>query len=192
MKIANARCDEAQDLAYLINLAGEGIPAYLWSEMCHEDESPMEIGTQRASREEGGFSYKNAKVIRLEQEVAGMIISYQLDNPYKIGDWNDYPVVVRPLIELEAKAPGSWYINALATTEQFQGLGIASALLSDAEHQALNAGAEIMSIIVASENTPAKQLYLKKGYQTKHKLPVTDFPGAIHSGDWELMLKPLK
>lgn len=192
MKISKATPEDAANLAYLINLAGEGIPEFLWSEMITGQETALEVGTQRAAREDGGFSYKNAKVVRLEQEVAGMIIAYQLDNPYDPGDLNDYPAVVRPLIELEAKAPGSWYINALATMEQYRGLGIAKALILEAEKQAKDAQVKTMSLIVAAENQAAKQLYLDLGYQQKASLPAVNFPNSVQLGRWELLIKRLK
>ncbi|MFY0678583.1 MAG: GNAT family N-acetyltransferase [Neptuniibacter sp.] len=191
MEIANATREDAAQLAYLINLAGEGIPEFLWQGMIEDTESPLEVGAKRAAREEGGFSYRNAKVIRQEGKVAGMIISYQLDDPYKTGDLSEYPDVVRPLIELEAQAPGSWYINALATSEQHRGLGIASILLQDAEHQARAQGVSTMSIIVASENPPAKKLYLNQGYQLQTSRSVVEYPNCIHGGNWELLTKNL-
>ena len=191
MEIANATREDAAQLAYLINLAGEGIPEFLWQGMIEGTESPLEVGAKRAAREEGGFSYRNAKVIRQEGKVAGMIISYQLDDPYKTGDLSEYPDVVRPLIELEAQAPGSWYINALATSEQFRGLGIASILLQDAEQQARAQGVSSMSIIVASENPSAKKLYLNQGYQLQTSRAVVEYPNCIHGGNWELLTKNL-
>lgn len=63
MIIQRALKENATDLAFLINLAGEGIPRYLWSEMAEDGQDPMEVGRSRASREEGGFSYTNARVI---------------------------------------------------------------------------------------------------------------------------------
>ena len=62
MRIEDASIDQAADLAHLINLAGEGIPHYLWSDMAEEGEDPMAVGARRAAREEGGFSYRNARV----------------------------------------------------------------------------------------------------------------------------------
>ena len=62
MLIEDATREQAPALAFLINLAGEGIPHYLWTGMAQDGEEPMEIGAQRAAREEGGFSYRNARV----------------------------------------------------------------------------------------------------------------------------------
>lgn len=191
MEIVAAKCKDAKELAYLINLAGEGMPEYLWSEMAENGQSALEVGAQRAARNEGGFSYNNAKVIYKNNRVAGMIISYQLDEPYEIGDINDYPEVVHPLIELEAMVPGSWYINALATHQTCREMGIASTLLEEAERQARSNQVKTMSIIVASENPAARKLYLDKGYQLKATLPVAEYPNCILRGGWELLIKAL-
>lgn len=191
MEITPARKDNAEDLAYLINLAGEGIPEYLWAQMADGQQRPLEVGTQRAAREEGGFSYTNARVIEGDEGVAGMIIAYQLEDPYRVGNLEEYPAVVRPLVTLESTVPGSWYINAVATRESQRGKGVATQLLKEAEAIALANGVKDISLIVASENTTAKQLYIKLGYRVTASLPVVDYPGCMHGGAWELMVKPL-
>ncbi len=191
MNIQDAQKSDAEALAYLINLAGEGIPYYLWSTKAEAGVDPFAIGKQRASREEGGFSYTNASVVRNGANVVGMILSYQLDDPYITGDLDDVPEVVRPLVVLESKAPGSWYINAIATVDAYRGKGLATRLLTDAEARASAKGIHQMSLIVASENTSARDLYLKLGYEIRASLPVVDYPGCLHGGNWELMIKTL-
>jgi len=192
MKIQNASKANAADLAYLINLAGEGIPKYLWSAMAEEGQDPMDIGEMRASREEGGFSYRNARVCVGKSRVKGMIISYKQPDTYSIQDIEDYPEILRPLVLLESKAPGSWYINALATFEQYRGMGIAQTLLREAQAKAISEGVSEMSLIVASENLRAKGLYEYLGYESKSSLPVVMYSGCLHGGEWLLMTKNLK
>jgi len=191
MKIERAKREDARQLAYLINLAGEGIPDFLWSGMTEGSETPLDVGERRASRDEGGFSYKNARVIRQDSLVSGLIISYQLEDPYIVENIEEYPEVVRPLVLLESEMPGSWYVNAIATKEEFRGQGIAKCLLQEAELNAINQGIKFMSLIVASENTLAKGLYLKIGYESISSLPVVDYQGALHAGNWELMVKKM-
>lgn len=189
LNITNATAQHAHQLAFLINLAGEGIPAFLWQSMCEGSESVMQVGAKRAAREEGAFSYTNARMCLHEDDVMGMILAYRQDDPYEVGDLASYPDVVRPLIELEAKAPGSWYINAIATYEKYRGQGVGRALMDDTEKQALKHGCETLSLIVASENKQAKRLYEYLGFEVNNAKPVVSYPGCVHSGDWLLMLK---
>jgi len=191
MEIKNATKENASDLAHLINLAGEGITEYLWSSMDEEGQGPMDHGEMRASREEGGFSYRNARVCVEDAHVQGMIISYKQPDIYSTDDSDDYPDIVKPLILLESKAPGSWYINAKATFERYQGAGIARMLLKEAEERAQAEGVSEMSLIVASENRRAKGLYEYLGYQPVSPLPVVTYPGCLQGGEWVLMTKKM-
>ncbi|MDF2181189.1 GNAT family N-acetyltransferase [Neptuniibacter sp. CAU 1671] len=191
MDVEAAQVSDAGELAELINLAGEGIPAYLWSQMAEPGQTSLDVGVQRAARDTGGFSYRNAKVIRDQGRAVAMLIAYQLDDPYDTGDLAELPPIVRPLIELEALAPGSWYINAIATDPAARGRGLARKLMQQAEQDAAAAGAQTLSLIVASENQPARALYAKLGYECKASRPVVDYPGALHGGEWQLLLKPL-
>ena len=189
MEIRNAVKENARDLAYLINLAGEGIPEYLWKGMIEANESPLDVGAKRAAREDGGFSYTNARICVENNMLLGMIISYRQPDPYDIGDLSENPDVVQPLVELEAQAPGSWYINAIATYEKHRGKGVARKIIADAEVRALSNGCDHMSLIVASENVSAKRLYEYIDFNAVGSLPVVPYPGCLHGGDWVLMIK---
>ena len=95
---------DASALAVLVDIAGEGLPAYLWSTLKAPGQSMLEVGRERAAREEGGFSYRNAIVAEIDGEVAACLVGYRLDDPYELGDLDAMPELVRPLVELEAGA----------------------------------------------------------------------------------------
>ena len=59
---------DASALAVLVDIAGEGLPAHLWSTLKVPGQSILEVGRERASREEGGFSYRNAVVAEVGGE----------------------------------------------------------------------------------------------------------------------------
>jgi ribosomal protein S18 acetylase RimI-like enzyme len=99
------------------------------------------------------------------------------------------PATVRPLIELEAEAPGTWYVNALAALPEYRGKGLGTLLLSEAENSARKTRASSLSIIVAEQNEGAKRLYERIGYRAVARRPVVTFPGFAHTGDWLLMTK---
>ena len=182
---------DASALAVLVDIAGEGLPAYLWSTLKAPGQSILEVGRERAARETGGFSYRNAIIAEAGGEVAACLVGYRLDDPYDLGGLEQVPALVRPLVLLEAKAPGSWYVNVLATFPEFRRRGLGMALLRLAEERACEAGAPALSVIVAGENEPAARLYKAAGYQTRAAEPIFAYPGCPHGGDWVLMVKSL-
>jgi GNAT superfamily N-acetyltransferase len=183
---------DAAALAVLVDIAGEGLPAHLWSTLRAPGQSILEMGRERAAREEGGFSYHNAMVAEVDGEVAASLVGYRLDDPYDLSDLDTVPEVVRPLVLLEAQAPGSWYINVLATFPEFRRRGIARLLLDFAETKAMETGAPSLSVIVAGENERAMRLYASADYGPLASEPVFMFPGCPHGGNWVLMVKSLK
>jgi ribosomal protein S18 acetylase RimI-like enzyme len=189
--IRPAHKSDAAALAILVDIAGEGMPSYMWSRMREPGQSEFEVGRARAAREEGAFSYRNTQVAEVDGEVVACLVDYPLDDPYDTGDLGKLPEVVRPLVVLEAQAPGSWYVNVLATFPEFRGQGIGARLLALAEERGRAQGAKSASIIVASENTGAMRLYGRTGYAEVARAPVVEFPGCAHGGDWVLMVKPI-
>ncbi|GGB93305.1 hypothetical protein GCM10011352_19210 [Marinobacterium zhoushanense] len=191
MEVERALKSDADDLAYLIDIAGEGMPQYLWSQLAEPGQAALEIGASRAGREEGGFSYRNALVCRDRGSVLGMIVAYRLPNPYVVGELNEYPEIVRPLIQLEALAPGTLYINAVATYDAARGQGVARMLMLEAQEMGQLQGCTEASLIVASANKRARHLYLQLGYQDIDSRPIIEYPGCPYGGDWVLMKKDL-
>ena len=182
---------DASALAVLVDIAGEGLPAHLWNTLKAPGQSILEVGRERAAREEGGFSYRNAIIAEVDGEIAACLVGYRLDDPYDLGDLEQAPPVVRPLVLLEAKARGSWYVNVLATFPEFRRCGVGIELLGIAEGKAREEGAHALSVIVAAENERAARLYAAAGYEALATEPIFAFPGCPHGGDWLLMVKPL-
>ena len=107
---------DAAALAVLVDIAGEGLPAFMWSRLKASGQSVLEFGRERARRDTGGFSHKNAVIAEIGGEIAAALVGYRLNAPYDLeGSLTEAPDIVRPLVRLEAKTPGSWYVNVLAT-----------------------------------------------------------------------------
>ncbi len=189
LTIRKASVEDAARLAELMNAAGEGLPAYLWKRMADPGEDVMAVGARRVAKTEGGFSYTNADVAMIDNEMVGMLLGYRLPDPYDAGPLDELPSVVRQLIELEALVPGSWYINAIASEPAWRGQGVGTRLMQLAEHHAVQTHADTLSLIVADENAGARRLYWKLGYQDVARKPIVPFPGCGHAGDWVLMSK---
>jgi ribosomal protein S18 acetylase RimI-like enzyme len=189
--IRKAEIHDCRALAELMNIAGEGIPAYLWGAEAEPGEDVMDIGARRVAQTEGDFSYLNAYVSTTSGAITGMVLGYQLSDPYDAEPQEKIPAVIQPLVELEALSPGSWYINGIATDPSCRGQGLGSRLMALAEQLACEAQAHSVSLIVADENIQARKLYAKLQYQVIARRTVVQFPGCPHKGDWLLMRKDL-
>lgn len=76
-------------------------------------------------------------------------------------------VLARVPFETLDEPPGSYALVAeLVVREGFRHEGIARALLDTAERYARDAGAPELRIIVLSQNTPARSLYLRQGFES--------------------------
>lgn len=181
----------AMNLAKLIDIAGEGIPTWIWSQSATDRKSPLEIGVERARRENGGFSYRNAMVAQVDGAAVGMVLSYPIDMPSD-NDPGDLPAPVAPFVALERQAVGTWYINALSVFPEYRGMGLGKLLLNEAEIQARQRGYERMSIQVYAQNQGAVRLYTRVGYGIASQEPVRDHPcQPYYTGDVLLLTKRL-
>jgi ribosomal protein S18 acetylase RimI-like enzyme len=189
--IRQATKRDALHMAALADIAGHGMPAWVWSQSREKNQSLIEVGRFRAMREKGGFSYRNAHMLESDGEIAGMLLGYRQPDRMELGDGSDMHEVFRALIELEAEAPGSWYVNILGVFPEWRGHGLGTQLLAHAEELALAAEAARMSLIVESGNQGALRLYERAGYREKARRPYVRFPGSAHEGDWLLMVKEI-
>ena len=106
------------------------------------------MGAERAARESGNFSYRNAWLAEVEGAVAACLLGYPAEEePGPIAP--ETPAIFVPLLQLEALAPGSWYLNVLATYAPFRGKGLGRALLAHAETVARQGGHGAVSLIAA-------------------------------------------
>ncbi len=182
---------DAPQLAKLIDIAGEGIPTWLWRQSASDETPALDIGAKRARREAGGFTYRNAKIAQVDGAVAGMMLGYAIDAAPD-DDPNDLPAPIAPFVALEKHAVGTWYINALAVFAGYRGLGLGNGLLIEAETTARQNGHEAMSIQVYAQNHGAVRLYTRVGYELAAREPVREHPcQPYYTGDILLLTKPL-
>ncbi|HSH41346.1 MAG TPA: GNAT family N-acetyltransferase [Arenicellales bacterium] len=186
-----ALADDATALAELVNMAGEGMPLYLWSGMAESGQSPWDVGRERAMRESGGFSYRNAVVLEHGEDVAACLIGYPLEDDPAPADYADMPPMFVPLQQLEDLAPGTWYLNVLATYPEHRGRGFGRGLLEVAEAIAADEGKSGLSIIVSDANAAARRLYDRQGYIERDKRPMVKNGWKNHGANWVLLIKEL-
>jgi len=183
--------DDARSLARLINIAGEGIPAYLWSLSAKAGQDPLEVGAQRAAHGRTGYSYSNALVAEVSGEVVALLLGYRLP---EAGEPEALPEMemVRPFAELEGLVPGSFYINALATLAEHRRCGLGSRLLEAADAVAAALGSRLITVEAFEQNTGALRLYERHGYRFLDRRPCVPHPCHPYDGDVLLLARPVR
>ncbi|MTH64835.1 GNAT family N-acetyltransferase [Paracoccus shanxieyensis] len=190
MQIRKAKATDSAHLVRFINMAADDLPLHFWRKSVGPEGDPWALGRERAARETGNFSYSNAWLAQIDGEVAACLLGYAAETaPGPIAP--DTPPIFVPLLQLEALAPGSWYLNVLATYPQFRGKGLGGALLAHAETVAAKAGHDTISLIAADTHQDALRLYTAKGYlQVAHR-PVVKGDWQVDANEWILFTKPL-
>ena len=186
-----AQKSDAAELAKLIDLAGEGLPFYLWRQMAAAGEDPWEIGRQRAARDTGGFSYRNSVVAEVDGKVVGALVGYPVADEPEAIDPDSTPPMFVPLRELENLAPGTWYVNSVAVFPEARGLGLGSALMRCAERTASDLGLRGISLIVSDANDGARRLYERLGYRETGSRPMVKEQWQNAGENWVLMIRGL-
>jgi len=180
--------EDAKALADLVHFASEGLAFYLWSKMAGPGGDPWAVGRERARREEGAFSYRNAVLLERDGGVAAGLIGYPLpERPEPIPD--TMPAMFVPLQELENLAPATWYVNVLAAYPEHRGQGLGTSLLALAERIAADAGCPGLSIIVSDANIGARRLYERCGYHEAGRRPKLKNGWQAAGTEWVLLVK---
>ena len=97
--------------------------------------------------------------------------------------------VLEPFGELHAT--GSYYIVAVAVYPPARNKGIAKRLLQRAESDARSQGFEQISLHTFEQNSVARSLYTRLGYEEEARRPVVAHPRIRYGGDILLMTKSL-
>jgi ribosomal protein S18 acetylase RimI-like enzyme len=178
---------DAKELAELVNFAGEGMPLHIWQGLAEEGQNPWEIGQARQAEK---ARQGQIIVVDFGKGAVASLTGYSVGPaPEPIG--NDVPDLFRPLLELENEALDSWYVNVLACYPEYRGQGIGSRLLDVAERIARDEGLRRMSVVVADNNTGARRLYERQGYEGLSRRPCLRGDWATDTEDWVLLMKSL-
>jgi ribosomal protein S18 acetylase RimI-like enzyme len=180
---------DAAALADFVHFASEGLALYIWTKMAGPGGDPWALGRERAGRDTGAFTWRNAIIRDDGGRPAAGLIGYELaDRPEPIPD--DMPPIFRPLQELENFAPGTWYVNVLAAYPEHRGRGFGGALLSIADKIAADTSKRGLSIIVSDTNTGARKLYERNGYREVARRTMVKEDWQHPGKDWVLLTKP--
>ena len=192
LALRDALKSDCAELARLIDIAGEGLPSYLWRQMAGVGEDPWYVGRQRAARETGSFSYRNSIVAEIDGKVVGALVGYPVADEPEAVDLDSTPPMFVPLRELENLAPGTWYVNSVAVFPEARGLGVGSRLLEYAGRIANELGLRGLSLIVSDANRGARRLYERLGYREVANQPMVKEQWQNAGENWVLMIRELQ
>ena len=189
-----ARREDAHTIAELFTMAGHGIAEYLWSLETRLGQSPIELGAERAARDDAHFSWRNAILAERDGVTVGMLLGYPLPpapTPGRSADLARLPPVLQPFVALEQQAFGTFYINGFAVRPADRGNGIGSKLLYKCRKRALDAGTARITVEVFEQNEGALRLYQRHGFRVLDRRPVVPHSSHPYSGDILLLVQNL-
>ena len=79
MRIRQAEAADAAHLARFINMAADDLPLHFWKKSVGPEGDPWAWGQERAARESGNFSYRNAWLAEDQGAVAACLLGYPAD-----------------------------------------------------------------------------------------------------------------
>lgn len=190
-RIRPATPGDCRAIAELALMAGEGIPGWFWSQSAKPGQDVVEFGAIKAAADTANFSWRNARIALLGDRIAGMMLAYRLPDEVDPIGLDDCPAFIRPLLALEQKVPGSFYVNMLATYEEFRGRGVGTALMRSVDGLARDSGCDLVSIEVFEQNGKAMSLYRSLGFTEDARLPVVPHESHPYTGDVVLLTRPV-
>ena len=191
MHIRKARQSDIKPIARLALIAGEGIPAYFWSQSAADGQALEDVGASKLLSETENFSYRNAHVAIIDNAVAGMMLAYRLTGADAAEDLEALPAFIRPLIELEQCVPESFYINMIAAFPDYRNMSVGTRLMDRVDDLARQAGCTLSSIEVFEQNQGALRLYQRLGYRIVEQRHVIAHACHPYQGDILLLTRKL-
>ena len=178
--------DDAENIARLADIAGEGFPTAIWESTADQGRSAFAVGADKAASDTGIFSWTHATMAEIDGEVAGMSVSYLLANTPEIIDEQTHPMY-RPMIMLENEALETRYVSMLATFPTYHKSGVALALLN---HEERLPGPNGMSRITSDHNVAARDFLVERGFREAAVVPAIKINWDSPLTSWHLMRKP--
>jgi GNAT superfamily N-acetyltransferase len=188
----HATSEDVPEMPELVNIAGDGLPLYLWAKQADVGESPWDVAIKRARRGMGGFAYDNTVVREEGGKIAACLIGYPLRSAPQVYDHNAVPGMLAPFHELEDILPSTWFVSVLATFPEHRGRGFGTELLQVAETLAHESQCAGLSLIVSDANAGARRLYERHGYSEKATRPIVKEDWDHAGQNWVLLAKDFR
>lgn len=179
--------EDCRITARLFSIATDGVADYIWTKLAAPGEDIFDAAVMRYSSDDSQFGYKNTTVAEINDNIAGMLVAYPIEQPPD--PHTDSDPVLLPYTKLEVE--GSYYISAMAVFDEYRGKGIGTEFLEIAKRQSIDKGFPQLSLIVFEQNEGAKRLYERNGFYEVKREPVVPHELIRYTGDAILMVKDI-
>ncbi|WP_461551994.1 GNAT family N-acetyltransferase [Sinorhizobium meliloti] len=181
-----AKRSEAAELAILIDIASHGFASWLWygGVLSKSAETAFEHGRNVLRRDAGPGTWRDAVVAEIGDEIVGVSVSYGIDA--SILEIQPKHPVLAPLLFLQKKVVGHWFIDSLGVYRHYRGKGIGRALL---ENEFSRAGQAPVSLITESHNETAQALYRLNGFEEVARAEAVPLFEDSRKHDWVLFTR---
>ena len=193
--IRRATLTDALSCARLLSMASHGMAEAVFRDLIPGQTTEQIIADRRIKPEGKAASYRNWWVAEGSHgEVAGGMNAYPLD-----GSWQsarddllteERLRVLRPMIELDAEAAGSYFINILAVFPEYRHAGIARRLIELACNEARKAGMAAVSLATFEDDARLIDYYLGIGFRVAASRPLEPHECLLSAGNLVMMTMP--
>lgn len=183
-----AKSEDVEQVADLLDIANNSGMAVFWRSEIGSGETWRDIVRRRFMSPSSRLSMKNTMVAEVDGEVAGMLMFAILpETPIAI---DSVDPVLRPYIELQNQAPGSFYINNAAVFPKWRRRGISSALRDVVIRVAYDTGLTDISTTVHESKDFLLAHYAKRGMTVVASAAIG--PDSVYPADSRVLLLTCK
>jgi ribosomal protein S18 acetylase RimI-like enzyme len=188
--IRPATSSDGRFIAQMIELSSDGVATLEWAEESEQQDgvTPLEIGSQLYSSQEGDYSYRNCRIAEVDSPV-GMLLSFPLTKENMCVDATPPPFdsddYLAPFKYLEAE--NSWYICGVAVKPEHRKYGIAKRLVGESIEQGKALGYNNSSLVAMCEKKWLIEFYESMGFKITKTAPIVEHSGIRISGFAALM-----
>lgn len=181
-----AKKSDAAELAVLVDVSSHGFASGLWygAVLDGSKETAFEQGrsSMRSDTERG--AWKDATVVVVDEEVAGVIIGHAIEA--SIASESAWHPVVEPILALQKMLVGHWFVDSLGVYRHLRGKGLGKRLL---QHEIGRGAGRPISLITESHNETALGLYKSHGFAEVTRRQAVPLSDGSMKHDWVLLTR---
>jgi ribosomal protein S18 acetylase RimI-like enzyme len=194
--IRRATAGDALACAQLLLMASHGMAEAVFRDLIPGQPTEQIIATRRIEPEGRSSSYTHWWVADGDHsDIAGGINAYALKDNFRPAReellTEERIRILRPMLELDAVATGTFFINVLAVFPEYRHVGLGRRLIALAVQKARQAGTAAVSLTTFEEDSRLVSYYREIGFTTIAARPIQPHECLQAGGNLVLMAMPI-